>query len=80
VIPQVRCRSRGYLRLEGLGDDTPLSAILTEPVVQSGKNYLAYASRVQTKNGRLAETEMTLDRLCGDEFSYGDSFHVFHRR
>jgi hypothetical protein len=28
---------------------------------------------------RLPETEMTLDRLTGDEFSYGDSFDVFHR-
>jgi hypothetical protein len=64
----------------GLGDDTPHSAILTEPVVQQGKNYLDYSSKVQTKNGRLSETEMTLERLTGDEFTYGDSFHVFRRR
>jgi hypothetical protein len=64
----------------GLGDDTPHSAILTEPVVQQGKNYLDYSSRVQTKNGRLPETEMTLERLTGDEFTYGDSFQVFRRR
>ena len=64
----------------GLGNDTPHSAILTEPVVQEGKNYLDYSSKVQTKNGRLPETEMTLERLTGDEFTYGDSFNVFRRR
>jgi hypothetical protein len=64
----------------GLGDDTPHSAILTEPIVQEGKNYLDYSSKMQTKNGRLPETEMTLERLTGDEFTYGDSFHVFRRR
>jgi hypothetical protein len=65
---------------KGLGDDTPHSAILTNPVVQQGSKYLDYTSRVQTKNGRLPETEMTLERLVGDEFAYGDSFNVFRRR
>ena len=75
------CHLRGdVLVWRGLGDDTPHSAILTEPVVQEGKNYLDYSSKVQTKNGRLPETEMTLERLVGDEFAYGDSFNVFRRR
>jgi len=65
---------------KGLGDDTPHSAILTDPVVQQGSKYLDYSSKVQTKNGRLPETEMTLERLIGDEFAYGDSFNVFRRR
>jgi hypothetical protein len=65
---------------KGLGDDTPHSAILTEPVVQPGKNYLEDSSKVQTKDGRLPETEMTLERLTGDEFTYGDSFAVFRRK
>jgi hypothetical protein len=64
----------------GLGDDTPHSAILTEPVVQQGKDCLDYSSKVQTKNGRLPESEMTLERLTGDEFTYGDLFYVFRRR
>ncbi len=64
----------------GLDDDTPHSAILTEPIVQPGMSYLDGASKVQTKNGRLPETEMTLDRLIGDEFTYGDSFQVFRRK
>ena len=63
-----------------MGDDTPHSAILTEPVVPPGKDYLDYSSKVQTKNGRLPETVMTLERLTGDEFTYGDSFTVFRRK
>ncbi len=63
----------------GLGDDTPHSAIMVEPVVQQGKTFLDGSSKVRTKNGRLPETEMTLERLTGDEYSYGDSFDVFRR-
>lgn len=65
---------------KGLGGDTPHSAILTDPVVLPGKKYLDYASKVRTKNGRYTETEMTLERLTGDEFFYGDSFNVYRRR
>jgi hypothetical protein len=64
----------------GIGGDTPHSAILSEPVVRQGTSYLDYASRVWTKNGRLAEAEMSLGRLTGDEFSYGDSFTVYRRK
>jgi hypothetical protein len=64
----------------GLGDETPHSAILTEPIVRPGKNYLDYSSLVQTKNGRLPEMEMTLERLTGDEFNYGDSVRVYRRK
>jgi len=65
---------------KGLGDDTPHSAILAQPAVQEGKDYLDYSSKVRTKNGRLPETEMTLGRLAGDEFTFGDSFNVLRRR
>jgi hypothetical protein len=64
----------------GLGEDTPHSAILTEPVVVRGQNLLDFSSKVQTKNGRLPEAGMTLERLIGDEFTYGDSFQVFRRK
>lgn len=64
----------------GLGEDTPHSAILTEPVVQQGTTRLDAVSKIQTKNGRLPEMEMTLERLTGDEFGYGDSFQLFRRR
>lgn len=64
----------------GPGCDTPHSAILTEPVVRPGSQYLDYASKVQTKNGRLPEAEITLERLTGDEFIYGDSYTVYRRK
>ena len=80
VEPESGAVQRDILVWTGRGDDTPHSAILIEPVVQQGKNYLDHSSRVQTKNGQLPETEMTLERLTGDEFAYGDSFHVFRRR
>jgi hypothetical protein len=80
VAPESDAVRGDVLVWSGLGDDTPHSAILSEPVVQQGKGYLDYSSKVQTKNGRLSETEMSLERLCGDEFSYGDSFDVFHRK
>jgi hypothetical protein len=79
VAPESGAVPGDILVWKGLGDDTPHSAILTEPVVLPGKNYLDYASKVQTKNGRLPEAEMTLERLTGDEFAYGDSFAVFRR-
>jgi hypothetical protein len=80
VAPESGAVPGDVLVWKGLGDETPHSAILTEPVVQPGKNYLDYTSRIQTKNGRLPETEMTLERLSGDEFTYGDSFTVFRRK
>jgi len=64
----------------GLGDDTPHSAILLDPVVRQGQDDLDGASLLHTKNGRLPEAEMTLERLTGDESSYGDSFAIFRRR
>ena len=39
-----------------------------------------YSTKIRTKNGRLPETEMTLERLAGDEFTFGDSFNVFRRK
>jgi hypothetical protein len=64
----------------GLSEDTPHSGVLTQPVVRKGKSYLDYSSKVRTKNGRMREQEMTLERLTGDEFIYGDSFAVFRRK
>jgi hypothetical protein len=80
VVPESDAVRGDILVWRGLGDDTPHSAVLSEPIVGPGTNYLDYSSKAQTKNGRLPEAEMTLDRLCGDEFSYGDSFHVFRRK
>jgi hypothetical protein len=79
VEPESAAVAGDILVWKGLGDDTPHSAILTWPVVQEGTSYLDASSTVRTKNGRLPETEMTLERLTGDEYSFGDSFDVFRR-
>ncbi len=79
VAPEAGGVTGDILVWRGLGDDTPHSAILIEPVVAPGKDYLDYASKVLTKNGRLPEMEMILGRLTGDEFAYGDSFNVYRR-
>jgi hypothetical protein len=80
VDPETDAVPGDILVWKGLGDDTPHSAVLTEPVVQQGKNYLDDSSKVLTKNGRMPKMEMTLGRLTGDEFTYGDSFNVFRRK
>jgi hypothetical protein len=80
VDPEAGAVRGDILVWRGLGDDTPHSAILTEPVILQGKTYLDGSSKVRTKNGRLPETEMTLERLTGDEFIYGDSFNVYRRK
>jgi hypothetical protein len=80
VFPEAAAVRGDVLVWRGLDGDTPHSAILIESIVREGRNLLEYASRVRTKNGRLPETEMTLDRLTGDEFNYGDSFDVFRRK
>lgn len=80
VEPESDAACGDVLVWSGLGQDMLHSAILIEPVVEPGTKYLHYRSGVRTKNGRLPEAEMTLERLTGDEFNYGDSFGVFRLR
>jgi hypothetical protein len=79
VHPETAAEAGDILVWRGLDDDTPHSAILVVPVVAPGKSQLDYSSQVRTKNGRLPEEVMSLERLTGDEFGYGDSFDVFRR-
>ncbi|HYV38519.1 MAG TPA: hypothetical protein VE988_22735 [Gemmataceae bacterium] len=79
VVPDAAAREGDILVWSGLDNDAPHSAILTGPTVEQGKSYLSYSSKILTKNGRLPEEEMTLERLIGDEFSYGDSFRLFRK-
>jgi hypothetical protein len=64
----------------GLADETPHSAILTDPVVVAGRNYLDYSSRLRSKNGALPEAILTLGRLAAGPGSYGESYNVFRRK
>jgi hypothetical protein len=63
----------------GPGGQTPHSAIVTSPVIVPGKNYLDYSSLLRTKNGKLPEETMTLERLVDGPESYGESYNVYHR-
>jgi hypothetical protein len=60
------------------GGITPHSAILVEPVVAQGKQYLDYNSKLRTKNGIQPETVMTLGKLI--ESYYGETYNVFRRK
>ncbi len=79
VEPESAAAPGDILVWRGLDEDTPHSAILTGPAVRAGEKHLDFSTLVQTKNGRLPEAEMTLERLTGDEFLYGDSLTVFRR-
>jgi hypothetical protein len=79
VHPETAAAPRDILVWGGLDGDTPHSAVLADPLVLPGKTQLDYSSQVRTKNGRLPEETMRLERLAGDEFGYGDSFNVYRR-
>jgi hypothetical protein len=76
VLPETVAAPRDILVWRGLDGDTPHSAVLTDPVVQAGKNQLDYASQVRTKNGRLPEETMSLEQLSA---LYGDTFNIYRR-
>jgi hypothetical protein len=64
----------------GPGGQTPHSAILTDPVVPPGKNYLDYRSQLRSKNGKLPEAMMTLEKLVDGPESFGESYSVYRRK
>jgi hypothetical protein len=64
----------------GSGDQTPHSAILTVPVLSPARNYLDYRSQLRSKNGKLPEATMTLERLVDGPDSYGESYNVYRRK
>jgi hypothetical protein len=59
-------------------NDVVHSAILTDPVLAQGEDVLDYSARLQTKNGILPETSMTLEKLVEDY--YGETFRVYRKR
>jgi hypothetical protein len=65
---------------KGPGGETPHSAILTNPVVPPSHNSLDYNSVLRTKNGKLPETTMTLEKLVDGPESYGESYNVYRRK
>ena len=78
-IPEDQARPGDILVWRGASaNDVVHSAILTDAFVTPGKNYLDYAVKLQTKNGILPETSMTLGRLI--ENFFGESYNAYRRR
>ena len=80
VDPESTAVAGDILVWSGPGGETPHSAILTGPVIQSGSNYLDYSSQLRSKNGKLPEATTTLERLVDGPESYGESYNVYRRR
>jgi hypothetical protein len=79
AIPEAQARAGDILVWRGAGaGDVVHTAILTDPVVTPGKNYLDYATRLRTKNGILPEAGMTLGQLI--EGLFGESYNAYRRR
>jgi hypothetical protein len=78
-IPGTRAETAGDILVwRGIAPETtPLSAILTDPIIAPGKSYLDSKSRVQTKNGLSPETNLRLEQLIG---IYGESYNAYRRR
>src|SRR5262249_39683010 len=80
VDPESTAVPGDILVWEGPGGETPHSAILTSPVVPPGKKALGYASLLRSKNGKLPEATMTLEKLVSGPESYGESYNVYRRK
>jgi len=77
MIPEGQSRAGDMLVWRGIAPEiNPHSAILSDPVMGSGKNYLDDDTRVRTKNGLSPETNMTLEQLIG---IYGESYNAYRR-
>jgi hypothetical protein len=78
MIPEEQARAGDILVWRGIAPETtPHSAVLTDPVLEEGKRYLAYTTRLQSKNGLSPEMNMTLEQLIG---IYGESYNAYRRR
>lgn len=80
VIPESDAVAGDILVWSGPSGETPHSAVLTAPVVTPGKDYLDYSSQLRSKNGKLPEATMTLERLVDGPESYGEAYNVYRRR
>ena len=80
VNPESAAVAGDILVWRGPGDETPHSAILTGPVFLPGENILDYSSQLRSKNGKLPEATLTLERLVDGPHSYGESYRVYRRK
>lgn len=78
-VPEAQAQAGDILVWRGVdANEVEHSAILTGPVLEAGKDYLGYSTRLQTKNGINPETNLALGNLIED--FYGESYNVFRRK
>jgi hypothetical protein len=78
LIPEDQARAGDILVWRGEGaNDVIHSAILTDLIIAPGKTHLDDATKLQTKNGILPETNMTLGQL---QNRYGEAYNTYRRR
>lgn len=79
VIPEVLAKPSDIVvwRSPDPLESTPHSAIITQPVVLIGTNYLGYETKLLTKNGVRPEVEMTFEDLVA---IYGETYNVYSRK
>jgi hypothetical protein len=80
VNPESAAAAGDILVWSGPGGETPHSAILVDPVVQSGASYPDYRSQFRSKNGKQPEATMTLQRLVDGPEGYGELYTVYRRQ
>lgn len=77
-IPEFEAQPGDILVWRGVPpESTPHSAVLVNPIMAAGATYLADLTKVQTKNGLMAETDLTLEELIA---IYSESYNVYRRR
>lgn len=77
VVPESSTVEGDILVWHDPDGNTPHSAIVGEPAVLPGSEYLDYASKILTKNGIQPETVMTLEKLITAH--YGENYTVYRR-
>jgi hypothetical protein len=78
LIPEAQAKMADIVVWRGIEPtDVVHSAILTDPVVPVGQNYLDYQSRLQSKNGIRPEAKQSLAELI---LQYGESYNTYRKR
>jgi hypothetical protein len=77
-VSEVQAKAGDIVVWRGIDrDEVVHSAVLTDPVIPVGKNYLDYASRLRSKNGIRPEANLTLEELI---LEYGESYNPYRRK
>jgi hypothetical protein len=78
LVPESQANPGDILVFRGAdADEIVHSAILTDPVVARGGNYLDYSTKLQSKNGSRPEANLTLE---ANILEYGETYNVYRRR